>query len=118
MSNGTWPGTLPQFVFEQGYSEKLNDQTQESTVDVGPPKIRRRFTKQIRTFTVQMRFTPTQKDTFEGFWQDTLLGGSMPFTWVHPLTRVSTVFRFRKPAPSFTSIGGADSIVSFTMETV
>lgn len=118
MPNPTWPGTLPQFVFEQGYQEKLNDQTLESTVDVGPPKIRRRYTKQIRSFTVQMRFTPTQKATFEGFWQDTLLGGSLPFDWVHPLTRASTSFRFRKPAPSYTSIGGSDSIVSFSMETV
>jgi hypothetical protein len=118
MSNATWPGTLPTHVFEQGYSEKLNDQTLESTVDVGSPKIRRRFTKQIRTFSVQMRLTPTQKTTFEGFWQTTLLGGSLAFNWVHPLTRASTTFRFRKPAPSFSSIGGSDSIVSFTMETV
>ena len=118
MPNATWPGTLPQFVFEQGYSEKLNDQTMESSVEVGPPKIRRRFTKQIRTFTIEMRFTPTQKETFETFWQDTLLGGSMPFDWVHPLTRASTTFRFRKPAPSYSSIGGSDSIVRLTMETI
>jgi hypothetical protein len=118
MANATWPGTLPAYVFEQGYSEKLNDQTLESSVEVGPPKIRRRYTKQIRSFTVQMRLTVDQKATFEGFWQTTLLGGSLPFDWVHPLTRSSTTFRFRKPAPSFTSIGGADSVVSFTMETV
>lgn len=118
MANATWPGTLPQYVFEQGYTEKLNDQTLESAVDVGPPKIRRRYTKQIRSFTVEMRLTQTQKATFEGFWQDTLLGGSAPFDWVHPLTRAATTFRFRKPAPSFSSIGGADSIVRFSMETV
>ena len=118
MANASWPGTLPQYVFEQGYTEKLNDQSIESSVDVGTPKIRRRYTKQIRTFTVQMRLTPTQKTTFETFWQTTLAGGSLPFDWVHPSTRTAQTFRLRKPAPSFSSIGGIDSIVSFTMETV
>jgi hypothetical protein len=118
MPNPTWPSSLPQYVFEQGYSEKLNDQTIESSVDSGPPKIRRRYTKQIRTFTVSMRLTPTQKATFETFWQTTLAGGSLPFDWVHPLTREATTFRMRRPAPQMSSVGGSDTMVGFTMETV
>lgn len=118
MADISWPSTLPQFVFEQGYSEKLNDQVLESKMTSGPPKIRRRFTKQIRTFTMEMRLTPDEKATFETFWQSTALGGSKSFDWVHPLTRAATEFRFRLPAPSFSSVGGSDSIVRFTVETV
>lgn len=118
MSNPSWPGSLPQYVLEQGYSEKLNDQAVESSVDAGPPKVRRRFTKQVRTFAMTVRLSPSQKETFEGFWQDTLLGGTIPFDWVHPLTRSITTFRFRQPAPQMASIGGTDTMVSFTLETV
>lgn len=118
MTYASWPSSLPQYVFEQGYSEKLNDQVVESSVDSGPPKVRRRYTKQIRTFAMTIRLSPTQKQTFEGFWQDTLLGGSLPFDWVHPLTRDAMSFRFRIPAPQMTSVGGTDTLVSFTLESM
>lgn len=117
MADISWPSTLPQFVFEQGYSEKLNDQVVESKMNVGPPKIRRRFTKQIRSFSLEMRLTQAEKAVFETFWQNTASGGSRPFDWVHPQNRTAITFRFRLPAPSFTSIGGADSIVRFAVET-
>lgn len=118
MSNAAWPSTLPQYVLEQGYEEKLNDQTIETPMDVGPPKVRRRYTKQFRTFSLTVRLSPEQKATFESFWQDTLAGGSLPFDWVHPLTRDAMTFRFRAPAPKMGSVGGTDTMVSFTLQSV
>ena len=113
----TFPTSLPQFVMENGFSERIQDQTIESTMDTGPAKIRRRFTKSLRTFSVQMMMTPAQTATFESFWQTDCRGGSLSFDWVHPRTRVAATLRFRNPAPTISTTGsGAANIVSFTLE--
>jgi hypothetical protein len=112
-----YPSTLPQFVLEQGYSEKFQNQTIESSMDSGPMKSRRRFTKAIREFSITLQLTAAQKATFEDFWLTTLRGGSLPFEWVHPLTRTVMSFRFKNPAPQFSVIGGVYTRVSFTLLT-
>jgi hypothetical protein len=117
MPNPTWPTTLPQYVQEGAYSETIQDQTIESQMDSGPAKIRRRFTKSIRKFSISLMMTSAQVDTFETFWQSTVKGGSLPFDWVHPRTRASATLRFRNPAPNYTvNGGGAAIIVGFTLE--
>ncbi len=112
-----WPSTLPAYVLEDGYQETLNDQTVESQTDTGSVKIRRRYTKLIRTFDLTVRMTEAQRATFETFWQTTLAGGSLTFDWVHPATRAATTFRFRKPPPSYRSVGGTIVEVRFRLET-
>lgn len=118
MPNATWPNTLPAYVLESGFQERLQDQVVESQMDSGPAKIRRRFTKAIRFFACQMLMTPEQTTTFETFWQTTLKGGSLPFDWVHPRTRAATTFRFRSPAPTYSVVGGINVVASFTLEVV
>ncbi len=117
MANPTFPTTLPQYVLESGYSETLEPQTVESQMDTGPAKVRRRFTKSIQKFSVQMLLTPAQTDTFLAFWQTTCLGGSIPFDWVHPRTRTALTMRFRNPPPTISTTGGGTAnAVSFTLE--
>ncbi|CAB4130461.1 hypothetical protein UFOVP119_85 [uncultured Caudovirales phage] len=119
MSNPSWPSQLPAYVLEGSYQEATQDQTIESQMESGPAKIRRRFTKLIKKFTIQMAMTEAQVETyFDPFWQTTCLGGSIPFDWVHPRTRASTTFRFRNPAPTYNVSGGGGTIlVNFTIET-
>lgn len=112
-----YPSSLPQFVLQEGFGEKLNEQTVESQMDTGAVKVRRRFTKQIRRFNIVQQLDESQLATFEDFWQNTLQGGSLPFDWVHPLTRVSMTFRFRNPAPAYVNIGGVYTRVAYTLET-
>ena len=115
----TFPTSLPQFVQEGGYSEQIQDQTIESQMDTGPAKIRRRFTKSLRRFSMQLMLTQAQVSTFEAFWQDDCKGGSLPFTWVHPRTRAAATMRFRNPAPQYSTQGGGGSvIVSFVVEII
>lgn len=116
MPNATWPNTLPAYVQEGGYQEKFQDQTIESQMDSGPAKIRRRFTKNLRFLGISMLMTSAQVTDFETFWQTTLKGGSLPFDWVHPRTRVATTFRFRNPAPTFSTTGGINVTANFTLE--
>lgn len=94
-----WPATLPQYVLQEGYQEKLPDNTVETPMDTGPDKVRRRFTTNYRVFTVQMEMTAAQAAVFDGFYVTTLRHGSLDFDWVHPITQAPAVFRFRKPPP-------------------
>lgn len=118
MPNATWPSTLPAFVQEGGFQERFQDQTVESQMDTGPAKIRRRFTKPIRFVGINLLMTASQASDFETFWQTTLKGGSLPFEWVHPRTRVATTFRFRSPAPTFSTTGGINVVAQFTLEVI
>ncbi|CAB4122388.1 hypothetical protein UFOVP32_16 [uncultured Caudovirales phage] len=118
MANASWPTSLPQYVLENGYSESLEDQTIETQMDTGPAKIRRRFTTTIRKFVIAVQLDPTQMAVFEDFYLTTLAGGSLPFDWVHPRTRAAKTFRFRKPTPQVSMIGGFYSRVSMNLETV
>lgn len=114
-----YPSTLPEFVLQEGYAEKLMPQTIETSMETGgSPKIRRRFTKKVKQFSVTILLTQAQFATFEDWWDTTLAGGSLPFEWVHPLTREITTFRFRNPPPSFTNQAGVYTRASFTIETV
>jgi len=104
---------------EGAFSERIQDQTIESQMDTGPAKIRRRFTKSLRTFSIQLMMTPAQTTTFESFWQNDCKGGSIPFDWVHPRTRAAATLRFRNPAPTIQSTGsGAANVVGFSLELV
>lgn len=114
-----WPGTLPQYVLEAGYQETLEDQTVESQMDTGPAKVRRRFTNSVRRFQVTIQCDEVQAADFEAFYLTTLAGGSLPFEWVHPRTRAIRTFRFKKPPPQVTVVGGGTAIrYTFALETV
>lgn len=114
----TWPPSLPDFVLEQGYSEQLEDQTIESSVEAGLAKIRRRFTAPVRRFQMTLQMDEAQAATFEGFFLNTLQGGSLPFDWRHPRTGAATRFRFRKPVPSITVVGGITVRVQMVLEAI
>lgn len=113
-----WPSTLPEYVLADAYKEALNTQTIESATDTGSAKIRRRYTKLVRKFDMSILLSQAQLATFENFWLDTLRGGSLPFEWVHPLTRVAITLRFRSPAPSYVNVGGVYTRATFVLETV
>lgn len=113
----SWPGTLPSYVQEGAFSELPQNVTLETEMDVGPAKIRRRFTKATRKFQCQLFMTSAQVTTFETFWETTLIGGSVTFDWVHPRTRAAATCRFRNPRYQIsTTGGGGTNIVSFVLE--
>lgn len=118
MANPTWPVTLPQYVLEGGYQEQLQDQTIETQMEAGPAKIRRRFTKSLRRFQINLLMNSTQAAAFETFWQTTCRGGSIPFDWKNPRTQAAATMRFRNPAPQFSSVGGVNVMVQFNVEVI
>lgn len=118
MANAAWPGTLPAFVQEQGYSESLPDTNVETQMDVGAAKIRPRTSTTNRRFTFTVRMDAAQAATFETFWGTTLVNGSAVFDWVHPRTRVATTFRFRRPPPVPRPFGGDAVDYQMNLESV
>jgi hypothetical protein len=114
----SWPSSLPVYVLEQGYAEKLPEQTIETQVDAGIAKVRRRYTAANRMFNITLQLSNAQAETFETFYESTLAGGSLPFDWRHPRYGTAVTFRFRKPAPQHSPIGGEYVRTSFVLEQI
>lgn len=95
----SWPGTLPQFVFVQGFEESLADVAQRTSMDAGPAKTRRRFTSGVRSFRVTIPMTTAEVAIFEDFFDDDLAGGTLSFDWVHPRTQAAATLRIVTPPP-------------------
>lgn len=101
----SWPGTLPQLPLIQSYKETTPNVTIRTTMDAGPAKVRRRFTAGVRTINVEFLLTSAQTQTLDDFYQTTLSGGSLSFTWVNPRTGGSESCRFVQP-PEYISNSG------------
>lgn len=94
MSVPVWEATLPQYVLQSGANGGFPDTTIKTTMDAGPNKKRRRFTAGIEPFKGDILCTREQFATFQTFFNTTLLGGALRFSWVHPLTGAACEMRF------------------------
>ena len=79
-----WPSTLPQYVLVDGYNKTLLSNTVVSQNSVGPTKVRRRNTKKIYNYTVNMPMTKTELNTFETFFTNTIGYGALSFNFPDP----------------------------------
>lgn len=110
-----WPGTLQQLVSEANFGMAIGETVLRTDMEVGPQKTRRRFTKPVNSFTTSIYLTLAQYNTFYTFYNTTLNGGSLAFTFNHPITQVPTDFRFKSP-PKVSSIGGGNFIAAMEWE--
>ena len=92
-----WPGTLPQNIEEGGFVFSLTDNKIRSKVDVGPAKQRQRFTAIVQPFQAMVTLDQTQWGTLQTFHDTTLAGGTLVFTWIHPMTGAGCNMRFVTP---------------------
>lgn len=74
-----WPSSLPQTFMRQNHSQQIGDGRLRSQTDVGPGKLRRRFSSAIRPIAGDMVFSTTQKLRVELFWDADTDGGVLPF---------------------------------------
>jgi hypothetical protein len=110
-----WPISLQQILNQANFGIEIGDTVLRTDMDVGPKKFRRRFTKGIDVFTASINLDMDEYTTFYTFFNTTLNGGTLPFTYNHPITQVPTDFRFRGP-PKISPIGGRTFVVSFEWE--
>ena len=109
-----WPGTLPTIFQVQGFKEDGADNLIRSSMDVGPAKVRRRTTTNVRNHAGSMWLTDTQYSALRTFFETTVSYGSQSFTMddVHGTNRD---FRFVKP-PEYSSIGPGYWEVKLSLE--
>lgn len=108
-----WPVSLQDKVESDSFQLQLGETRIKSEVDIGPVKYRRRFTKPIDIFQVSILLkNSTEYNTFYNFFDVDLNGGITEFTFNHPITGVSSNYRFVDP-PSLRSLGAG--VFSVTM---
>ena len=92
-----WPVGLPQQVAVTGYQGAPRDNRIDTKMETGPPKSRRRSTAAMEEITCgQELLTKAQIAILQAFYETTLLSGTLPFDWVHPLTGAAVSMRFGK----------------------
>ncbi len=110
-----FPSELQDQFNQAGFSQKFGKTTVTSEVDVGPAKVRSRFTRGIDEFSATIDLEYDDYIIFNTFFKTTLGNGSKTFYYNHPMTGVQSVFRFKDP-PSITAMGGRYFKVSFAWE--
>jgi len=99
-----WPALLPQEQFI-GLSEKRQKATVRSSILIGEPNQRKRFSAVSRNITSPLTINGAERLVFDGFWISDLAEGVLTFTWEDPVTDVTVTFRFVSE-PEFKLIAG------------
>lgn len=84
-------------------------------MDVGPAKVRSRFTDGVDVYTTEIFLDFSEWSTLKDFYKTSLNNGSLPFLFTDPLTATSETFRFASP-PSIQPLGGRVFRVSMNWE--
>ena len=97
MAIPVWPTSLPQKPLMAGFQEKPQNIMVRSQTDVGPVKARRRTTVAVTNFEMQFRLTSAQLATFRTFYATDIQSGVLTYSWKHPVSNVTGVFRLVEP---------------------
>jgi hypothetical protein len=110
----SWPSGLPQIPLMAGYEETFPDTAIRTEMEVGPAKVRRRTSHNVRPLSVGFYLTTAQVDILDTFYSTTLSGGTLAFDHEHPRTGDAAELRFTGP-PKI-SVAGADYLAEFGLE--
>lgn len=118
-----WPPALTRTPRVDALEETAPDVLIRSEMDAGEAKVRRRFTGDVRNFTIVLDLKRSEVATFDSFFLTTTKGGALPFVWKHPRTgsdvdfRIITVPKYKPRAPK---LGDSTDwwTVSFDVETM
>jgi hypothetical protein len=99
----TWPGTLPQDFLVDGYQESPPDNLIRQTMEVGPPKVRRRQTSAPRIVQAAQILNATELGYLETFVVTTTSYGADQFDMPHPRSGSTVYARFFK-MPTYTAL--------------
>jgi len=112
----SWPVSLPQYVEKDQYTESPPDARIRTQMDMGPPKVRRRFSAQVRPFQVVLTLDKEQLDTFDEFWRIGTAGGSLAFEFPNPRGEGMITVRFGEDAPEYGQFRGDRCSVTVQLE--
>lgn len=112
----SWPTSLPQTLIAVNYNQSFPDVTIKSDMDAGPAKVRRRFTAGITPVSGVQIYTSAQLATFQEFFEDTLLGGSLRFSWTKPPAHTEACEMRFTAVPTFTILGNGVYEIEIALE--
>jgi hypothetical protein len=105
MVNPVWPVGLPQSALVGQWDESPAPANVEFSVEVGPPKLRRRISSAGRLINNTLLLTVAQRATFMTFYETTTKNGSLPFDWDHPIDGTPKTWMFEEE-PAISLISG------------
>lgn len=114
----TWPVGLPEFVLVNGFRRSPNSNVISFGTEVGPGKTRRRSTARTKNMAASLMVDGTQLATFEAFFEDDLVDGSLPFDWVDPVGGAACTFRFDPASPYSVSAVSGNDVWTVTMSII
>jgi hypothetical protein len=110
-----WPDGVPHCFTADSLAVGLADGRIRSQTDTGPGKVRRRSSAMVKDMTGTLIMTYAQLTALETFVDDTLLGGSLPFSF--PDQRGNTILvRFADKLPSWSRYGMGYVSVDMSLE--
>ena len=96
MADTTWPAALRDLWLKDGFREVPPKNMLRTAMDVGPPKVRRRTTANIRAFFGQMFLTPALVTVLDDFFVTSTKSGTLTIELKHPRTGATGTYRFVK----------------------
>jgi hypothetical protein len=109
----TWPTTLPDCA--ESWEEQAVPVTIRTSMDVGPPKVRRRYTRTMRNVRVGFTMTHAEAMALREFFEVDTQGGVLEHAFRHPFNNAIESFRFVEP-PSIANLGAMACSVSCSWE--
>jgi hypothetical protein len=105
MTVPSWDPSLPTKLEQDDYAGEFPETTIKSDPDMGPSKVRGRFTAGVEPLTGVLIMSPSQFATFRTFYKSTLLNGALRFAWTEPpLHTTACEMRFTK-VPTWALLG-------------
>lgn len=89
-----WPSGLPQKPNRDDYTETPPNVVLRTETDIGPAKLRKRYTAAPVMFTLSVDCTPSEVEAFDTFFYTTTSYGVLSFDWDHPRTGDPATMRF------------------------
>lgn len=110
-----WPVSLQQKMEASGFSYTPGTTTIRSDMDIGPAKIRSRFTDAVDLYSGSIFIDIDDVDVLQNFFKVLLNNGTDAFLLADPFTQVEGTFRFLEP-PNLRAIGGRMFEASLNLE--
>lgn len=100
-----WPVSLQQRLNSSGFVKRFGNTLARTEMDIGPAKVRSRFTDAVDIYSCSVLLDYGDYTTFETFFKTTLNNGANQFEFDDPFTSSPAAFRFAEP-PQITALGG------------
>lgn len=112
-----WPVELQQKLNATDFTLKYGTSTARTDMDVGPAKVRSRYTTVVDTYSCSILIDYDQFATFTSFYKTTLANGTLPFLFNDPFTQAPATFRFAD-VPTLSPVGGRTFTIGMAWEKI